>query len=174
MHLGGFTLGGEHRGEAVGEIEHRVAELPELVVGGYLNLIARYELRYSFLVFDLGEARLVVLPHGPRLGVLRRAEDLGILVCLAAPVDRWRMGLRVAGPLFVGHIGVYLPGGQCRDAARLDGLLAVLTETPRCRAYARWLMIAMQRFLNFPLAFRGDRSDESSCADHPPKGKAPR
>jgi hypothetical protein len=50
----------------------------------------------------------------------------------------------------------------------------VLTETPRCRAYARWLMFAMQRFLNFPLAFRGDRSDESSCADHPPKGKAPR
>jgi hypothetical protein len=34
-------------------------------------------------------------------------------------------------------------------------------------------MIAMREFPNFPLAFRRDRS-ESSCADHPPKGKPPR
>ena len=65
-------------------------------------LLLVYRLRDPFLVIDFGEARLVVFPHGPRLGVLGCAEDF--FVCLAAPVDGWRMGLGVPHPLLVGHI----------------------------------------------------------------------
>jgi hypothetical protein len=46
----------------------------------------------------------------------------------------------------------------------------VLTETPRWRAYALWLIAGMRLFPKITLAFPGHRSDESSCADQPPKG----
>ena len=88
MHRRFYGFGGKHRRQAVGEVDHRVAELPELIEGGDLDLFARDELRDPFLVIDLGEARLVVFAHRPRLRVLRRAKNLRVIFrLLAAPVS---------------------------------------------------------------------------------------
>ena len=87
MHRGRHRLGGDHRRQAVGNVEHRVAELAELVEGGDLDLLARDEFGDPFLVVDLGEARLIVLAYRPRLRVLRRAKSLPVVVwLLAAPI----------------------------------------------------------------------------------------
>ncbi len=79
MYCGLYGLGGKHRRQAVGEVDHRVAELPELVEGGDLDFFARDKLRDPLLVIDLGEARLVVLAYRPRLRILRRAKDLAVV-----------------------------------------------------------------------------------------------
>lgn len=94
MHLGGFTLGGKHRDETVGEIEHRVSGTAGTCCTRLPGPHPR-ELRTRFLVFDLGEGGLVVLPHGQRFGVLRGTEDPAIHVCLAAPIQGGRTHLRV-------------------------------------------------------------------------------
>ena len=147
MHRGLYGFGGKHRRQAVGEVDHRVAELPELIEGGDLDFFARDELRDPFFVIDLGEARLVVFAHRPRLRILRRAKDLRVVFrWLAAPVHWWRLGLGVARPLGVGNLGIDLAVGQGVDATRRIAFWTVLAETPRFREYARWLITGMFLF----------------------------
>jgi hypothetical protein len=121
MHRGLYGLGGKHRRQAVGDVDHRVAELAKLVVGGDLDLFARDELRNPFLALDLGRDAPGSARLPPALSCPATAKDLVFLLRLAAPVQGGAWG--VTRPLRVGNLGIDLAVGQRVDAATPDGLL---------------------------------------------------
>lgn len=103
------------------DVQHVIADVPELVERRNLDLVLGDELGHALFVLDRGEPRLVVLPHGARLGVLRSAEDIVVVLPTLGDGRCVRRGVLL--PLDIRLFGVDPPVWLRGDTPRFNRLL---------------------------------------------------
>jgi len=91
------------------------------------------------LVLDLRQPRLIVFADGPRLGVLRRAERLLVVLRLVAHDRAARLG--IAAQSWSAWSDSIRPSGKVEIRPEEMARCTVERAVPRFRAYARWSLL---------------------------------